>query len=79
MYDLFIIIISRLKLILTFIDEKKSVKRKKEIKESSALKKMKQLYPPRALMGIHKTCYELVFLSCKTTTTFGLVTVSDMI
>ena len=35
---LIITIISRLKIILTFINEKKSVKRKKEIKESSALK-----------------------------------------
>ena len=35
---LIITIISRLKIILTFINEKKSVKEKKEIKESSALK-----------------------------------------
>ena len=30
-------------------------------------------------MGIYKSCCELVFLSCKTTTTFGLVTVADML
>ena len=29
-------------------------------------------------MGIYKSCCELVFLSCKTTT-FGLVTVADML
>ena len=30
-------------------------------------------------MGIYKSCCELVFLSCKTTTLFGLVTVADML
>ena len=30
-------------------------------------------------MGIYKSCSELVFLSCKATTTFGLVTVADML
>ena len=58
--------------------EKIDKKKKNERKETSALK-MKQLYPPKALIDIYKSCCELVFLPCKTTTTFGLVTVADML
>ena len=72
--------ISRLK-ILTFINGKKSVNRKnlKREKRIQCFKKGNQLYSLRALMGIYESCCELVFLSCKTTTTFGLVRVADMI
>ena len=77
MCDLFITIISHLK-ILTFLNEKKISKKKKREKRIQCFKKMKQMSPPRALMEIYKSC-ELVFLSCKITTTFGPVTVADMI
>ena len=71
-------IFSRLK-VLTFINEKNRQKEKKnERKESSALKN-EAVVPSKALMEIYKSCCELVFLACKTTTTFGLVTVSDML
>ena len=74
----FVYLFSRLK-VLTYINENNRQKEKNERKESSALIKMKQLYPPKALIDIYKSCCELVFLPCKTTTTFGLVTVADML
>ena len=76
MCDLFITIFSRIK-ILTFINDKKITKNKKKKKKNPVLLKLKQLYPPRALMGIYKSCCELVFLSYKTTTIFELVSVAQ--
>ena len=59
--------------------EKNRQKEKKREKRNQCFKKMKQLYPPKALIDIYKSCCELVLLPCKTTTTFGLVTVADML
>ena len=65
------------------IEPKVNVKYKdnwpKEINIYALKQKMKQLYPPKALMEIYKSCCKLVFQQCKTTTTFGLVTVADML